>query len=66
MVNTPGSPVEWVIRMATTGKPKTVHHVSTVEVLADTNRRDPGALIEVPVELFLRIVQEHRLCHNEF
>jgi amino acid adenylation domain-containing protein/thioester reductase-like protein len=33
--------VESVLRLATTGRPKTVHHVSTVEVLADA---DPGAL----------------------
>jgi amino acid adenylation domain-containing protein/thioester reductase-like protein len=38
--------VEWVLRLATTGRPKTVHHVSTVEVLVDTDRRAVGALSE--------------------
>ena len=35
-----------VIKLATTSKPKTVHHVSTVEVLTDTNRHVAGALSE--------------------
>jgi amino acid adenylation domain-containing protein/thioester reductase-like protein len=38
--------LEWVLRLATTGKPKTVHHVSTVEVLADADPSQPGALSE--------------------
>ncbi|MDP9152270.1 MAG: amino acid adenylation domain-containing protein [Myxococcota bacterium] len=38
--------VESVLRLATTGRPKTVHHVSTVEVLADTDRHAQGALAE--------------------
>jgi thioester reductase-like protein len=38
--------VEWVLRLAVAGTPKAVHHVSTVEVLADTERRDPLALAE--------------------
>ncbi len=38
--------VESVLRLATTGRPKTVHHVSTVEVLADTDRGAEGALAE--------------------
>jgi nonribosomal peptide synthetase MxcG len=38
--------VEWVLRMAVTGKAKTVHHVSTVEVLGDMDRGQPQALLE--------------------
>ena len=38
--------VEQVLRLAVTGKPKAVHHVSTVEVLADMERRHPLALTE--------------------
>ncbi|MDP9034975.1 MAG: amino acid adenylation domain-containing protein [Myxococcota bacterium] len=38
--------VESVLRLAATGRPKTVHHVSTVEVLADTDPRTRGALAE--------------------
>jgi amino acid adenylation domain-containing protein/thioester reductase-like protein len=38
--------VEWVLRLAVTGKPKTVHHVSTVEVLSDMDRAEPQALLE--------------------
>ncbi len=35
--------VESVLRFATTARAKTVHHVSTVEVLADTDPGDPQA-----------------------
>ncbi len=38
--------VEWVLRLAAIGKPKTVHHVSTVEILADMDRGQPDALAE--------------------
>jgi myxalamid-type nonribosomal peptide synthetase MxaA len=38
--------VHSVLKLATTGRPKTVHHVSTVEVLTDTDRRAAGALSE--------------------
>ena len=38
--------VESVLCFATTGRPKSVHHVSTVEVLADADHRAPGALAE--------------------
>jgi amino acid adenylation domain-containing protein/thioester reductase-like protein len=38
--------VEHILRFAVAGKPKTVHHVSTVEVLADMDRHDPLALTE--------------------
>jgi myxalamid-type nonribosomal peptide synthetase MxaA len=41
--------LEWVLRMATTGRPKTIHHVSTVEVLSDMARSVPGALAERPL-----------------
>jgi amino acid adenylation domain-containing protein/thioester reductase-like protein len=40
--------VEHILAFAVAGKLKTVHHVSTVEVLADTDRRDPLALAERP------------------
>jgi thioester reductase-like protein len=39
---------EWVLRLASTGRPKTVHHVSTVEVLSDMDRREALALAERP------------------
>jgi amino acid adenylation domain-containing protein/thioester reductase-like protein len=38
--------LEWVLRLAATGKTKTVHHVSTVEVLSDMDRRHSLALAE--------------------
>jgi nonribosomal peptide synthetase MxcG len=38
--------VESALRFATTGRPKSVHHVSTVEVLADADPRAPDALVE--------------------
>jgi amino acid adenylation domain-containing protein/thioester reductase-like protein len=38
--------LEWVLRLAATGRPKTVHHVSTVEVLSDMDRENPLALTE--------------------
>jgi amino acid adenylation domain-containing protein/thioester reductase-like protein len=40
------SALEWVLHMAVTGRPKTVHHVSTIEVLADIDRGQPLALAE--------------------
>lgn len=38
--------LEWVIRLAALGKPKTLHHVSTVEILSDMHRGHPQALAE--------------------
>lgn len=38
--------VEHILRFAVAGRAKAVHHVSTVEVLADMDRHDPGALDE--------------------
>jgi myxalamid-type nonribosomal peptide synthetase MxaA len=38
--------LQTVLTFAATSKPKTVHHVSTVEVLTDMNRHAPGALAE--------------------
>jgi amino acid adenylation domain-containing protein/thioester reductase-like protein len=38
--------VESALRLATTGRPKSLHHVSTVEVLADADPRAPDALAE--------------------
>lgn len=37
-----------VLRLATTGRPKSVHHVSTVEVLTDTDPAAPDAWLERP------------------
>ena len=38
--------IQSVLHFATTGRPKTVHHVSTVEVLSDLGRGHPDALAE--------------------
>ena len=38
--------VESVLRLATTGRSKTVHHISTVEVLSDMDPAEPAALSE--------------------
>ena len=40
--------VEDVLRLATSGRSKSVHHVSTVEVLTDTDPSAPGAWLERP------------------
>jgi amino acid adenylation domain-containing protein/thioester reductase-like protein len=40
--------LQWVLRLAMMGRPKTLHHVSTVDVLADTDPSEPDALAERP------------------
>ncbi len=40
--------VSTILELATTGRPKTVHHVSTVEVLSDMDPHEPRALQERP------------------